>query len=335
MNKEILKEIAILYVEDEDDIREFTTKTLKKIVKNVITAPNGAVGLEIFMEYFNNPDLPNFDVIVTDINMPKLNGLDMLVEIYKIDTTIPSVITTAHNDVNFLKKAIDLGVRGYATKPLNLFQLIESISTAVESRVLRKQLEQINKELEEQVNQRTLELQDIINKLKVNSKELLYEATHDHLTSLYNRQKFNTQLDDEIQRMIRYHTPLSIIMYDIDDFKNINDTYGHDIGDEVLISLSKLSSEHLRNVDILARWGGEEFMILLPQTTLENASNVANNLRKSIEDASFSELLKNNITASFGVCEFTKDDTKGTFLKKVDDFLYKAKDLGKNIVINS
>ncbi len=335
MSKEIIKNITILYVEDEDDVREFTAKTLKKLVKNVKTANNGLEGLEVFTEYFNNPDLEVFDVIVTDINMPKMNGLDMLVKIHEIDSSVPLVITTAHNDVNFLKKAIDLGVRGYATKPLNLFQLVKSISTAVESRVLRKELEKINKELEEQVNQRTAELQNIIHKLELNSKELLYEATHDHLTGLYNRQKFNTQLDDEIKRANRYNNPLSIIMYDIDDFKNINDTYGHDIGDEVLVSLSKLSATHLRNVDILARWGGEEFMILLPQTAIENALNIAENIRKSIERACLSESLKSTITASFGVCSFIKGDTKNTFLKRVDDFLYKAKDAGKNIVISS
>ncbi len=335
MNKEILKDIVILYVEDEDDIREFTTKTLQKLVKSVITASNGLLGLEIFTEHFKNPDLPNFDVVVTDINMPKLNGLDMLVKIYEIDSTVPSVITTAHNDVNFLKKAIDLGVRGYATKPLNLFQLIESISTSVESRVLRKQLEKINKELEEQVNERTLELQDIIHKLEVNSKELLYEATHDHLTGLYNRQKFNTQLDDEIQRANRYNNSFSIIMYDIDDFKNINDTYGHDVGDEVLICLAKLSSKHIRTVDILARWGGEEFMILLPQTNITNALSIAQHIRKSIEKTCLSKSFQDVITASFGVCEFIKNDKKNTFLKKVDDLLYKAKDSGKNIVVGS
>ncbi len=123
-------------------------KMLEKLVKSVKTANNGLAGLETFKEHFENPDLPTFDIIVTDITMPKMNGLDMLVKIYEIDSTIPSVITTAHNDVNFLKKAIDLGVGGYATKPLNLFQLLESISMAVESRILRKQLEKTNKELE-------------------------------------------------------------------------------------------------------------------------------------------------------------------------------------------
>ncbi|MCK5110170.1 MAG: diguanylate cyclase [Arcobacteraceae bacterium] len=333
MNKEILKDIVILYVEDEEDVREFTSKTLEKLVKCVKTANNGLAGLETFIEHFENPDLPTFDIIITDINMPKMNGLDMLVKIYEIDSTIPSVITTAHNDVNFLKKAIDLGVRGYATKPLNLFQLLESISMAVESRVLRKQLENTNKELEKQVSQRTIELQNIIHKLEVNSKELLYEATHDHLTSIYNRQKFTTELDYEIKRANRYNNKLSIIMYDIDSFKNINDTYGHDIGDEVLIAISNLSTKHLRNVDILARWGGEEFMILLPQTTIKDASRIAENIRKAIEKACLSQVLKGNITASFGVCEFIQKENKDTFLKRVDEALYKAKNSGKNIVV--
>ncbi len=334
MNKEILKKIVVLYVEDEDDVRNFTAKTLCKLVKDIKTAQNGLEGLNTFKEHLENPDLPNFDIVVTDINMPKMDGIEMLEEMNKIDSTIPSVITTAHEDKHFLKKAIDLGVRGYATKPLNLFQLIKSISVAVESKVLRKQLEQKNKELEEQVSQRTMELQNTIHKLKINSKELLYQATHDHLTNIYNRQKFNTQLDDEIGRSNRYHNELSIIMYDIDFFKKINDTYGHDIGDEVLISIAKISTKLLRNVDILARWGGEEFMILLPQTAIKNALNIAEKIRKAIEEECLSKTIEGKITASFGVCEFIKDEDKDTFLKRVDDLLYKAKESGRNIVIS-
>ncbi len=121
-------------------------------------------------------------------------------------------------------------------------------------------------------------------------------------------------------------------MYDIDSFKNINDTYGHDIGDEVLIAISKLSTKHLRNVDILARWGGKEFMILLPQTTIKDASRIAENIRNAIEKACLSQVLESNITASFGVCEFIQKETKDTFLKRVDEALYKAKNSGKNAV---
>jgi diguanylate cyclase (GGDEF)-like protein len=121
-------------------------------------------------------------------------------------------------------------------------------------------------------------------------------------------------------------------MYDIDYFKNINDTYGHLIGDQVLIKMSNLVLHYIRDVDILARWGGEEFMILLPETNLKGALIVAQNIRKAIEEASFSQHFKKTITASFGVYEFHKDDTVDNLLQKVDSLLYEAKDSGRNKV---
>ncbi len=333
MDKEILKNIVVLYVEDEEDVRDFTARTLSNLVDKIVEAPNGLIGLELFTKYYENPDLPSFDIIITDINMPKMNGLEMLLEIQKIDSTIPTVITTAHNDANFLKQAIDLGVSGYAMKPMNLFQLLKSITSAVESRVLRKKLELHNKNLEKQIQDRTVALEETIFQLELNSQKLLHEATHDHLTNIFNRQKLNQELKDELLRAVRYNHDLSIIMFDIDHFKQINDTYGHDIGDEVLISISNLSQQYIRNVDTLARWGGEEFMILLPETTIDDAECVANKLKDAISQASLSTTKSLNITASFGLSALLENDTKDIFLKRVDDALYEAKNAGRNIVI--
>ncbi len=334
LNKDILKHITVLYVEDEEDLLIFTSKTLGKLVKTISTAKNGREGLELFTKHHNDPSLTNFDVVITDINMPKMNGLEMIEAIHKISNTVPCVITTAHNDANFLKKAIDLGVSGYATKPLNLFQLLESISRSVESIILRRKLEQVNKDLEKEVELRTAELKLTIEKLENSSKELLHEATHDHLTNIFNRQKLNTELDKEISRSHRYKHNLSIIMLDIDFFKQINDTYGHNIGDEVLISISNISNSSIRNVDILARWGGEEFMILLPETTISNAINVAEHLRVNIGNAKLIPSKDVKITASFGVCTLKEKETKDDFLKRVDILLYEAKESGRDKVVS-
>jgi diguanylate cyclase (GGDEF)-like protein len=244
--------------------------------------------------------------------MPKMDGLSMLNEIRKIDSTIPSVVTTAYSDVEFLRKAIDLGVRGYCMKPTDMFKLLESIEISVESRILRKKLELQNKNLE----------------------ELLYQATHDTLTNIFNRQQLNTELRKETIRHKRYNHNLCIIMFDIDHFKLVNDTHGHDVGDEVLINLSTLAQNHIRDIDTLARWGGEEFLILLPETKLEDAHNIAEKLRVAIENI---KLIKNKddiITVSFGITQFQDDDDTTSFLKRVDDALYKAKDLGRNKVIS-
>ena len=333
-HNELIKDLRILYVEDEEDVRNFTTQTLKNITQDVVSAENGLIGLETFKERLNNNELKDFDIVVTDINMPKMNGLDMLKEISKLDSTIPFVITTAHNDSNFLKQAIDLGVRGYVTKPMNLFQLLESIKVAAEPRILRKQLEKANETLEIQVAQRTQELEDTIKKLELHTEELLYKSTHDHLTTIYNRQKFNSALEDEIAREKRYPHNLSIIMLDIDFFKKINDTHGHDAGDEVLINLTKLVTLHIRDIDIFARWGGEEFMILLPETSLEYSTQLAEKLRKDIANNTLSSAISDKITVSFGVTSLRKDDEKKIFLKRVDEALYEAKNTGRDKVIS-
>jgi len=255
-------------------------------------------------------------------------------EIHEIDPMVPSIVATAHSDTDFLKKAIDLGVRGYCMKPINLKQLLKSITIAAESGVLKKKLEYTNKFLEQQVKERTQELQVTIEKLEVESKKLLYEATHDHLTKLYNRQKLNVSLSTEIHREHRYQRNLSIIMFDIDHFKDINDTYGHDIGDEVLINLAKLTQNSIRSIDILSRWGGEEFILLLPETSLDNAINIAEKLRIDIENTNLTNNESIKITASFGVTMLQKEDDKTSFLRRVDDALYEAKDLGRNRVVS-
>ena len=156
----------------------------------------------------------------------------------------------------------------------------------------------------------------------------------DQLTGAYNRRKFITVLENEMDRMVRYDRSFSLIMFDIDHFKNVNDTYGHDIGDFVLREISKNAMERLRNADTFARWGGEEFMILAPETTLEDALKLAEILRSSIEEYNFSPVSK--VTSSFGVVCSTETELKtiDDLTKAVDEALYHAKRSGRNKVVN-
>jgi diguanylate cyclase (GGDEF)-like protein len=330
MKYEILKDVVVLYVEDENDLRKAVANTLSKIVKQVYEVNNARDALKLFKQHLNNKDLPKFDLIITDINMPDLSGLDMMEQIREIDKVVPFVITTAYSDLEFLKRAISLGVRGYCIKPMDFAQLLESMNIAVESMVLKKQLEKQNKNLEKQIEARTIELKNIISQLKINSKKLIYEATHDYLTKLFNRQELNNKLEEEIKRYKRYKENLSIIMFDIDNFKNINDTYGHNIGDDVLIAIANISKQNIRSTDLLARWGGEEFLLLLPQTTILDAKKIAEKIRIKVEN---SNLIADNsivVTISLGITLFNENDTKNNFLKRVDEALYQAKTLGKN-----
>ena len=439
LDKSILKKINILYVEDENEVRLLTAKVLSQLIGDVVEACNGKEGLELFEKHYNSESLKSFDLVVTDINMPKMDGLEMLEYIGKVDDSVPSIVTTAHNDADFLKKAINQRVRGYVSKPLNLHDLIDTIILAVEPKFLKDQLVEANKNLESQIEEKTLELRSIldsqenmiivinknqlssvnktfldfigfdtieefkdknecichlfmkndkyffsddvdwieqisefedidkvvkmkntkneekifqvsiktffyttvhhvvsftdITQLKRYTYELQYQATHDNLTKLYNRQKLNDEFNKEILREQRYNHGLSLIMFDIDNFKSVNDTYGHDVGDVVLKDISKILLDSIRVTDIASRWGGEEFMVLLPDTSLNNCKNVAQIIRKNIEAYEFKGI-PYSITVSIGVAVFQdKIDTKDSIIKNVDLALYEAKKNGKNQVV--
>ncbi len=163
------------------------------------------------------------------------------------------------------------------------------------------------------------------------AKALRLLATTDSLTQLANRNHLNLVLKKSIQVSQRYQLPLSLIFFDIDHFKKINDAHGHDAGDTVLSSIGLLMSHHVRTSDLLARWGGEEFMILLPETERKNARLLAEKLRQLIEEYKF--LPNVEVTCSFGVTQLHKDDTEESLLKRVDAALYTAKEQGRNMVI--
>ncbi len=160
--------------------------------------------------------------------------------------------------------------------------------------------------------------------------EIYLLATTDSLTAIANRREFSTLLEKELERANRYGTPLSILMYDIDFFKRVNDTYGHDVGDSVLKELTALVKKHIRTVDIVARWGGEEFMIMMPQSDGTAAVDAAEKLRNEVAQHLFTHV--GTMTVSFGVTSFAPDDNSTTLLKRVDDALYQAKENGRNRV---
>tara|TARA_B100001063_G_scaffold190834_1_gene181743 strand:- start:2303 stop:3625 length:1323 start_codon:yes stop_codon:yes gene_type:complete len=438
MNKEILENVSVLYVEDEKDVREFTTKLLGSLVQKVYSAEDGLDGLEQFIE---NKD--SIDLIVSDINMPRMNGLDMCAKIKEINKEIPIVITSAHNDPSFLKKAINVGVSTYAMKPIDLYQLVESMIKAIEPIYLKRKLENLNISLEtrvdneiqkiksildaqdnivilsnstsiKNVNKRFLEFFEVdsieefsklsenifdnfideygfiskkslegqkcyyeyiknlkevnrvvkiknskneiriftinidnyddknefyvisltdITQLKEKSNLLEYQASHDNLTGLFNRNKFNTLFGKEIRRGLRYNNHLSLVLLDIDFFKVVNDTHGHQIGDQVLKEIASIIMQDVREHDTAVRWGGEEFLILLPETDLEGAKIVAEKIRNSISEKPLTNK-KLNITASFGITIMNDKDTEESIIARTDEALYEAKENGRDKVVS-
>ena len=170
---------------------------------------------------------------------------------------------------------------------------------------------------------RRLELEEL-------ARILDHKATTDPLTGLSNRRRFNEVLSYEIARSRRFDTPLSLILYDIDHFKRINDSYGHQVGDTVLIKLSRFMRERMRATDLLARWGGEEFVILAPQSDGQMAAQFAEILKASVESTSFDDV--GTVTCSFGVAELAAGETAEGFIARADGALYRAKLEGRNRV---
>jgi diguanylate cyclase (GGDEF)-like protein/PAS domain S-box-containing protein len=172
-------------------------------------------------------------------------------------------------------------------------------------------------------------VRDIADRKKLEA-ELLRAATYDRLTGVLNRQALEDRILNEIERARRYGKPFSLIMLDIDDFKHINDTLGHQSGDKVLSGIARILGQHSRIVDSVGRWGGEEFVILLAESRGKEAALVAEKLRSALTCHSIDEVA--SVTASFGVAEFQKGDSLDSMIKRVDDLLYLAKNRGKNQV---
>ncbi len=169
-----------------------------------------------------------------------------------------------------------------------------------------------------------------ITQRKQDEEEIYLLATTDSLTGIANRREFTAVLGREMDRTRRYGTPMALAMYDLDYFKRVNDTFGHDVGDYVLQVVTGLVKENIRAIDIVARWGGEEFMVLMPHSDIQAAKNAAEKLRLAITGHRFDKV--NELTVSFGVAAFEPQDDMNSLLKRVDDALYQAKEQGRNRV---
>jgi diguanylate cyclase (GGDEF)-like protein/PAS domain S-box-containing protein len=166
--------------------------------------------------------------------------------------------------------------------------------------------------------------------LKQLNEMLSCQVATDPLTGISNRSKFNDMLNTEIHRATRFNTSLSLIMFDIDDFKKINDNYGHHVGDNVLREVTALVAQYVRIHDLFARWGGDEFMIMVANTAINNARQLAEKLRCNIDNHVFQG--GQHVTCSFGVAQLGISENDDLLTKKVDNALYRAKELGRNRV---
>jgi diguanylate cyclase (GGDEF)-like protein len=234
----------------------------------------------------------------------------------------------------------------FTPEHLELLNLLSSqMAVSIENAKLYVGLEARVDERTEQLNDKVGELSNAYESLKrtqseleianaklEGDKELLQElSSTDRLTKLYNRAKFEELFEYEIRQTLRYDTPLSLIMVDLDHFKQVNDTYGHQVGDLVLQDMATILTRSSRASDAVARWGGEEFLILAPKTNLEQAAQLAEKIRIAVEKHPFAEV--GSKTGSFGVACYRQQDTLTSLLQRADTALYRAKEEGRNRVV--
>jgi diguanylate cyclase (GGDEF)-like protein/PAS domain S-box-containing protein len=184
--------------------------------------------------------------------------------------------------------------------------------------------------LQDAVDNRTKELIEVNKLLTIKMKEIENLAVTDSLTSLPNRYQFEKKLKIECDRAKRFNEPLSLMALDLDNFKPVNDLYGHAKGDITLVSAAKIISSNVRNIDLVARWGGDEFMILLPNTSLEQAVVLAEKIKVKINDAKLSKNLL--VTSSFGVAQMKVNEEPMRLTIRADNALYVSKNAGRNRV---
>lgn len=195
----------------------------------------------------------------------------------------------------------------------------------------KEQLEVRVEERTRELNRALIEVGDLAAQLNESLQQVAHLAVTDTLTETYNRRKFDEMVVHEHQRAAQGQAPFSLIMFDIDHFKRVNDRFGHSVGDLVLQQLSRLIRGLIRQGDLLIRWGGEEFLILLPTTQLEEAGPFAERIRQEVEKEQFKGA--GSVTISLGVAQLRKNDSTDALLKRVDNALYLAKQQGRNRVV--
>ncbi len=271
----------------------------------------------------------SFDLILLDIMMPEMDGFEICTRVrqhpeYK---EVPIIFLTAKIDKESIVKGFEVGAVDYILKPFHGAELLARIRTHLELKAYREKVEEINIQLNKEIL-KGIKMQEELEEM---NRRLYEKATKDALTGLFNRRKMTDLIEYEYDRALRNQLPFSVIITDIDHFKAVNDTHGHDCGDEVLQEVSQILTSMTRKQDQASRWGGEEFLLLLPETDTNGARTLAEKIRTKIEQSSyFCGKTELNITMTFGISSFTDGKTDKTVIKEADIALYEGKNSGRN-----
>lgn len=298
---------SILVIDDSKNVRQQILDVLRTTALFQQYHEAGSV-IEAFKIVLKEP----MDVILCDLEMPGMDGFKFLnmVSAREDLRDIPVIMITGRTDSETKIRGLEQGASDYVTKPFEPGELVARVKVQLKIKTLQ-------------------------DSLKKSNQELLQLSNTDPLTHLSNRRFLMETLDKELKRSARCNSPLSLIMVDIDHFKRVNDTYGHQQGDVVLVEVAKVMLEHLREYDMAARFGGEEFSLVLPETELLPAVQVAERLRHSASQMAFSGQLQDlKLTISLGVATFPHGRVRSVddLVREADEALYQAKRQGRNRV---
>lgn len=290
--------LTILVIEDHPDQRDLLAIVLRREGYRVLTAANGVEAVEKL-------ESDAVHLALSDIMMPKMDGFELIKRV-RSNPALKSlyiILITARIQEGDRVRGLDLGADDYITKPFSFSELLARVR--VGARVVQYQ------------------------------QHLEHQTQVDALTGLFNRRAFEKKIQEEFERARRYQTPLSVLIFDIDNFKSINDTYGHHGGDAALVKIAETLREITRQSDFSARYGGEEFVMILPQTDRDSALQVAGKIHGAIRELSFGTMTHPfKLTISVGVSSTTVQNYSAwrDMLADADRALYTAKKAGKDRV---
>ena len=293
----------ILIVDDDASSVRLVAETLEGLGFAIDTAADGVQALEKVRQ--STPDL-----LILDVMMPRMNGLEVcrIVKSMSTDSFVPIILVTVQGDVDSKIMGLKLGADDYLAKPFNPLELRARVLSML----------------------RIKALQD-----KINSKRRDLEALSvtDDLTGLFNHRALQQRLKDEFSRAQRYNDPLSVLMLDIDQFKEVNDRYGHLFGDRVLTDVAAILQKSMREIDVCARYGGDEFMVVLPQTHFSGSLTVADRIWRGVGAQEFQDgKVSAHLTISIGISFFPNKNVSSVeqLVRFADEALYQAKREGRN-----
>jgi two-component system cell cycle response regulator len=294
----------VLVVEDSPIDLEKIAETLRRDTDSVVAADTSAKAMDLGLS-------EDFELIVVSLTLLHEDGLRLCSQLRSHERTrqAPILLIADEGDLSRVAKGLELGANDYLLKPIDRNELLARVRTQVR----RKRYHE---------------------KLRHNYEQSLSMALTDSLTGVFNRRYVSAHLPRLLERSWESQKPVAILMFDIDHFKTVNDTYGHGVGDEVLREVASRTNRNLRNFDLVARYGGEEFIVVMPDTDRDAAFAVAERLRRRVGEETFpvsASVGEVTVTVSIGVAVVDGvGDTADAILKRADDALYQAKRSGRN-----